>query len=191
MHHESELGRVSAAPNTQHSGKATTAGVRTTHARAIVAAAMLGAVMSFGRAARADCESDSPCPATPGESWSTPVPQRSAPATSTASPSLLVGGLVLTSVGALAIVVAGGAALAGGMDCAMSSGGHQDSDEACPVSPVVPLAGLSGIVFLAVGIPLIVVGAKTRPNAQVSKPAASLGPWLGPRTAGLGFRLEM
>ena len=56
-------------------------------------------------------------------------------------------------------------------------------DTACPA--------LSGIVFVAVGIPLIVVGANQRRHAQVSKLTASVCPWLAPRAAGLGLRLEL
>jgi hypothetical protein len=184
---EARFGRAIA----EQGGKTTTPGVPRIHGRALVAAATLGALMSLERAARAECAPDAACPATSSESSAAPAPTPPVPPTTTGSSSLLTGGIVLTSVGTLAIVVAGGAALAGGMDCALASGSHEDVGGGCPVSPAVPIAALSGIVFVAVGIPLIVVGANQRRHPQPSKVTASVCPWLAPRVAGLGLRLEL
>jgi hypothetical protein len=191
MHHEWQRDRVLAARNGGQRGKVTTAGVRSIHGRVLVAAAALGALMSFGRVAHAECGRGAACLAKSREVLSTP-PKPTPPSRDTvmASPPLLATGIVLTSLGTLALVAAGGLTFDRVAGC-MSTEGYQYSGDPCPMNQWVAPAVVSGVVFVAVGIPLMVLGAKQRPRAQFLKPTASIWPWLGPREAGLGFRLEL
>jgi hypothetical protein len=191
MHPEWQFDRILAARNGGQRGKATTAGVRSIHGRVLVAAAALGALILFGPVAHAECGRGAACLAKSREVPSTtPKPTPPPRDTVMASPPLLATGIVLTSLGTLALVAAGGLTFDRVAGC-MSTEGYQYSGDPCPVNQWVAPAVVSGAVFVAVGIPLMVLGARHRPRRQLWQPTASVAPWLGPHTAGVGFRLEI
>jgi hypothetical protein len=97
------------------------------------------------------------------------------------SPGLMVGGIVLTAVGAVTLSI--GAVLASASnqyDCACTElgcdCGVSDDNETTGIVLIV-----SGLVGVGVGIPMIVIGAKKVP--AVSEPQASV--LLGPGSAKL------
>jgi hypothetical protein len=96
------------------------------------------------------------------------------------SPGMLVGGVVLTSLAPIVFFWGVANTTCTQHDSDLSGGGCNDNDDR------MLAVGLTSLVLLGVGIPLIVVGGKRTPATRVS-----LGPWVSPRQAGLQLRLDM
>jgi hypothetical protein len=92
------------------------------------------------------------------------------------SPGLMIGGIVLTSAGAVVLSI--GAVLAGAenqSDCVCDELGCDcgSSDEEQTTGIVLIVSGLVGV---GVGIPMIVIGAKKVPDVSEPQAAVLLGP---------------
>lgn len=71
-----------------------------------------------------------------------------------------------------------------------STESYQHGSQKCPGSPLELAAWVGGNLLLGVGIPLIVVGARSgSPGAP--KPAATVSTWANERGFGLGLRLNL
>jgi hypothetical protein len=85
---------------------------------------------------------------------------------------MMVGGIFLASAGAAVLLVAV-PVCADGCESAVEIG-----------------VLVSGIVLVAAGVPLTLVGAQRVP-AEKPTPKVSLGPWVNPAGAGANLRLEL
>lgn len=122
------------------------------------------------------------------------------PQTKRRSRSAMIGGIVMVSVGPIALLGALAAKNAQ-EDCDASldrdypdhrlPSSERYREEKCnDYSVPLYLFGIGGAVLTAAGIPLIIYGAKTVPT---SPPRASLSilPWAGPTSSGLRLRLDL
>jgi S1-C subfamily serine protease len=107
------------------------------------------------------------------------------------STGMMVGGIVMTSLTpvALLVAVAGSANKTVCQSRASNSFDRYGStSEDCSKHNGAIYGGLlMGAVLAGVGIPLIVVGAKKVP----ARPTATLNPWLSPESAGLGVHVDL
>jgi hypothetical protein len=126
--------------------------------------------------------------------------ERDEPRTRRRSRGAMVGGIVMVSVGPLALL---GALAANNAqekcdanlerdypDHRLPSSERYREDECNEYSVPLYLFGIGGAVLTAAGIPLIIYGAKSVPN---NPPRASLRvlPWAGPTSSGLRLRLDL
>lgn len=107
------------------------------------------------------------------------------------STGMMVGGIVMTSLAPVALLVA----VAGSANkslCQSQQSYSFDSygytNESCSKHDGTIYGGLlMGALLAGVGIPMIVVGAKRIP----ARPTATLSPWLSPQSAGLGLHVDL
>lgn len=100
------------------------------------------------------------------------------------STGMMAGGIVMTSLAPIALLVSASAALSESF-CHV---GYDDAYRNCDYDGVIYGSLLTGVVLLGVGIPMIVVGAKKEPESEHS---ATVTPWVTPHAAGLGVRLAL
>jgi hypothetical protein len=126
--------------------------------------------------------------------------EREEPRTRRRSRSAMIGGIVMVSVGPIALL--GALAAKNAQERCDTNLEHDYPDHRLPPSEryredecnaySVPLYlfGIGGAVLTAAGIPLIIYGAKSMPS---SPPRASLRvlPWAGPTSSGLRLRLDL
>jgi hypothetical protein len=125
---------------------------------------------------------------------------RDEPRTKRRSRNAMIGGIVMVSVGPIALL---GALAAKNAQDTCDAGLERDypdhrlptseryrEDECNDYSVPLYLFGIGGAVLTAAGIPLIIYGAKSLPS---SPPRASLRvlPWAGPTSSGLRLRLDL
>lgn len=101
------------------------------------------------------------------------------------STGMMVGGIVMVALAPPALIVAGFSGLLK-LGCNV---GDENSDRHCDDSydPVIYGSLLSAVVLVAVGVPLLVVGAKREPDETT----ATVSPFLAPGGAGLGVRVDL
>jgi hypothetical protein len=126
--------------------------------------------------------------------------ERDEPQTKRRSRAAMIGGIVMVSVGPIALL--GALAAKNAQEQCDSNLERDYPDHRLPTSEryraqecnnySVPLYlfGIGGAVLTAAGIPLIIYGAKKVPNGP---PRASLSvlPWAGPTSSGLRLRLDL
>jgi hypothetical protein len=126
--------------------------------------------------------------------------ERDEPQTKRRSRGAMIGGIVMVSVGPIALLGALAAKNAQEQcdsnlerdypDQRLPTSERYRADECNNYSVPLYLFGIGGAVLTAAGIPLIIYGAKNVPNAP---PRASLSvlPWAGPTSSGLRLRLDL
>jgi hypothetical protein len=122
------------------------------------------------------------------------------PRTKRRSRNAMIGGIVMVSVGPIALLGALAAKNAQETcdatldrdypDHRLPPSEHYREDECNDYSVPLYLFGIGGAVLTAAGIPLIIYGAK---SLSTSPPRASLRvlPWAGPTSSGLRLRLDL
>ncbi len=114
-----------------------------------------------------------------------PAQARPKPKMERHSTGMMVSGIVMLSLSPVAFLTAGIARLGKGI-CDVADERRCDDD----YDPTIYGALLTGVVFVGVGIPLLVVGAKKEPvEEEVAK--ATVTPWLTPSAAGVALRIDM
>lgn len=167
--------------------------------RSLLTATVAASFALWSGAARAQCTKDTECKGdricNQGVCQTAPLAQPlAAPARASAiapaararrrSTGLMVGGIVLTSLGTASLATALGLTIA-----EVSCDDAADERARCRAFDTAALATLlAGFGATSIGIPLIVYGAKKLPVEPVS---ATLAPWLTPNTAGLSVRLRL
>ena len=111
-------------------------------------------------------------------------PQPMAPAMERRSTGMMVGGIVLLSAGGLAMVIGSSLALTSTSSCTFQ--GFCSSNDGAQAAGYGVLIG--GAVALAVGIPLLIYGAKKVP-AQPDATAPTARAWIG-APGGAGWRWQ-
>lgn len=126
--------------------------------------------------------------------------ERDEPQTKRRSRGAMIGGIVMVSVGPIALLGALAAKNAQEQCDANLERDYPDhrlppseryrEEECNNYSVPLYLFGIGGAVLTAAGIPLIIYGAKSVPNGP---PRASLSvlPWAGPTSSGLRLRLDL
>ncbi len=103
------------------------------------------------------------------------------------SKGMMVGGIVMTSLAPVALVVAGFAALGKSL-CGIDD---FDPNRSCDgYDPAIYGSLISALVLVGVGVPMIVIGAKKEPVDPTSR-GATISPWATPTAVGLGLRLQL
>lgn len=141
-----------------------------------------------------------PSPGEAAPAGATSSLERDEPRTRRRSRNAMIGGIVMVSVGPIALL---GALAAKNAQEKCDSSLDRDypnhvlppseryrEDECNDYSVPLYLFGIGGAVLTAAGIPLIIYGAKSVPNGA---PRASLHvlPWAGPTSSGLRLRLDL
>jgi hypothetical protein len=103
------------------------------------------------------------------------------------STPMVIGGGVMVATGPLLLAIA---LLTKDLDDCADLGRTLTAEErdACSNDGRTYGLAIGGVLLLAGGIPLIVIGGEKVP---ATSPRASLGPWLGPELAGLKLRLDL
>jgi hypothetical protein len=146
-----------------------------------VTGAFLGCWLTWSLSAHAECSKITVCKGTSAQQRPRPKPLSSSSAT------VVVTGVVLTGVGTIALL--GGAALTIDRSFCKSTDSYQYGYAQCSMSSLEPAAWIGGALSLAVGIPLIVIGARRRATALT--PTATLSTWTSVTRAGFALRVEL
>jgi hypothetical protein len=104
------------------------------------------------------------------------------------STGMMAGGIVMTSLSPIALLVSATAAVSESV-CDVSYDIDSGYRDRCDYDGVIYGSLLTGVVLLGVGIPLIVVGAKKEPESEHL--TATVTPWATPNAAGIGVRFAM
>ena len=108
------------------------------------------------------------------------------------STPLMVGGIVVTSVGPLLWMAGLLISVSENTTCLTAAGGSYDTTvrERCRDRANGSALGvlLAGTVLVGAGIPIIIYGAQKVPDTSVT---ASVAPWLAAGQAGLQLRVEL
>jgi hypothetical protein len=148
----------------------------------LVSSVLACLVLSWSPALRAECARGAPC-----KRHSQRAHARHTSSKSDDSTLLVASGTVLTA-GGVVLLVAGTLQTFGRWAC-MSTESYHYGARSCPTSGLEPAAYIAGATFLGIGIPLIVIGARS--HARPSAPTSTLSTWLSPNTVGLGIRMDM
>ncbi|MDF3069159.1 MAG: putative rane protein [Polyangiaceae bacterium] len=103
------------------------------------------------------------------------------------SKGMMAGGIVMTALAPVALIVSGTAALSQSV-CGWGDDSSYYGDR-CDYDGVIYGSLVVGAVLLGVGIPLIVIGSKKEPESEHL--SATVTPWATPSAAGLGVRVEL
>lgn len=154
------------------------------HAGRHASVAVLCSLLSCSLSAQAECSKAAVC------SHPLPVRRMRQPSTptSTGSSGVLVTGIALTAVGVASLVA--GVALTLDRGTCESLEVVQDHLQDCPMSSLEPAAWIAGGIMIGVGVPLIVVGARSRATRALM-PAATVSTWANLKGAGVGLRFSL
>jgi hypothetical protein len=97
---------------------------------------------------------------------------------------MLVGGGLMVATGPLLLAIA---LLSRGGDCDNNS--IPDENELCSSPARTYGLAIGGVLLVAGGIPLIIIGGEKVPATPTA--SASISPWLGPDVAGFKLQLDL
>ena len=107
------------------------------------------------------------------------------------SKGMMVGGIIMTSLTPVALIVAAGASLSASL-CHVDRYDYDTGNtyrDNCNNDGLIYGALVTAAVLVGVGVPLIVIGAKKEPAGMQAK--AIVAPWATPTAAGLGLRVNL
>lgn len=101
------------------------------------------------------------------------------------SKGMMVGGIVMTSVGGISLFVSGLMAI-GSVLCNTGWSSEQERAQKCDYTVAIYAPLGVGLGLIAAGVPTLIIGAKSEPVGQ-----ATLMPWVAPNAGGLSLRLAL